>query len=587
MGKSGSDGRAKELIDLGDRLFRNKAGLDSLNQEISSIFYPERASFTSNLDLDANFGSQNMDSYPSLLRRELGNSMSATLRPKDQPWFHATTLNDRIDNDPDAAAYLEYMTSTIRRSIYDARSKFIRATKDGDHDFVTFGQAVISCEEAPSRDHLFFRWHHLRDCAWLENELGDVDHLHRKDTRNARSLIKMFGEKKVHEKVLTAREKEPGKMFDIRVIVMPADEYDSVDGGGKIDGKGRKLPFVAIYIDATNVKILREGALPQFIYNVPRWQMLPHSAYAFSPAAITALPDARMLQSLARILLEAGEKAVDPPMIATTEAVREVNLQAGAVSWVDMEYDERLGDALRPLEIKGDMRTGFALRQDVREMLSKAFFIDKLSLPEAGKQMTAYEIRTRLEEHVRNLLPLFEPMEVEYNVGLLDRAFVHLKQMKRFDWEAMPKILSSTDINWGFKNPMQEASQRVLVEQFQEALGIEKMAMEAGVRTPRLKIADARDDALRGSGGPARWRKTNEEVGAETDEAAARAKIASAGQELATGAEVAERVGGAVQSLQGAGVLPPPEAAAARTQPGNVRPAKGQQKAPPMLRQVA
>lgn len=581
-----ADGRAKELTDLGDSLFAKKSGVDGLCQEVAQIFYPERASFTSTLHLDADFNAENMDSFPSMLRRELGNSMSAVLRPRDQPWFAATTLDDDVDAIPEVAKYLEYVTLTMRRDLYDPRTKFVRATKEGDHDYVSFGQAVISCEEAPERDHLFFRAHHLRDCAWLENDLNEIDHLHRKDRMTARAMIRRYGDKRVHAAVKRAAEREPGKEFNIRCVVMPAEEYDTVDGGGKVKGKERRLPFVVVYIDADNGTVLREGGLPFFIYAVPRWHTVPGSQYAFSPATATALPDGRMAQALARILLESGEKAVDPPMIATTEAVREVNLQAGALSWVDAEYDERFGAALRPVDMKGDMRTGFALRQDVREMLSKAFFIDKLALPAAGKQMTAYEIRTRLEEHVRNLLPLFEPMEAEYNMPLLDRAFQHMVRMQRFDIRAMPDILSKREITWSFRNPMQEASRRILVEQFQETLGIESAAMQAGVSVPRIDFMKARDDALRGSGAPAKWMVSDEEIEMTMQANAAKAKVAAAAQEIAAGAGVAGQVGQAAQSLQGAGLLPAPEPAAAAVAPANVRPPKGQ-RALPMLRQAA
>ena len=65
---------------------------------------------------------------------------------------------------------------------------------------------------------------------------------------------------------------------------------------------------------------------------------------------------------------------MNPPLVATEQVVRsDMALFAGGVTWVDKDYDERLGAALRPIEIKGDMRTGFQLRQDVREMLAKAF----------------------------------------------------------------------------------------------------------------------------------------------------------------------------------------------------------------------
>ena len=556
-----SKSRAQDLLDLGNTLFTQKDGLHGLCQEIAELFFPARADFTTSLDWGATHGEQNDDSYPQLLHRQLSDSFSAWLRPKDRAWFRCTTLDDRIDADEENARYLEYVTATVRRKLYDPRSKFIRATKEGDLDYAAFGQCVISMEEAPNRSHLYMRTHHFRDCAWLENEIGDIDHLHRKDSMTARKLKATFGEKALHENIKQACEKNPSQPFPIRVIVMPADEYDYTGPGHKAAG-GRKLPFTICYVDVNNCKILKEGALPDFNYIVPRWQTRSGSPYAFSPATMTALPDARMIETLARILLEAGEKAVDPPLIATEEAVRDISTGAGGVSWIDYAYDEKLGEALRPLKISGDMRTGFAMRQDLRELLKSGFYIDKLTLPEAGKDMTAYEVARRLEEHVRNLLPIFEPIEVEYNSRLLDKAFTLLRNMNTFDLASMPDALSKRDITWAFESPIQQASSRLLAERAQETLTAVHEAKQFGLITASPVYEDqVFKDRIRGIGGPATWRKTAAEEQAEAEAAENRRRLAGMAQELATAGDVASKLGGGIQQLQAA-------AAGAGGQPG-------------------
>jgi hypothetical protein len=51
-------------------------------------------------------------------------------------------------------------------------------------------------------------------------------------------------------------------------------------------------------------------------------------------------------------LLEAGEKVTNPPLVVTQDVVRsDVAMYAGGLVWVDRDYDERLGDAVRPLNI--------------------------------------------------------------------------------------------------------------------------------------------------------------------------------------------------------------------------------------------
>jgi hypothetical protein len=574
-----SKARAQELIDLGNKLFDEKRPLDELNQEIAENVYPERADFTRERYLGENFADHQMDSFPNLARRELGNSMSSFLRPRARNWFETTTLDDGRDVDPENARFLEHITKVVKAKIYHPKTNFIASTKAADHDFVSFGNCVLSIEDASRkasndyegpRDFPYFECHHPRDAAWQENEISCIDHIHLKGVMTARQMKRKFGEKALAQEVKQACEKTPNKKVTIRRIVMPSDEYDYIGGDAK-GKKGKRLPFVVVYLDVDNVKILREGGLHDFLFAIPRWHRIGTFPYGFSPPGTTSLPDARMAQMLASIILESGEKQIEPPIVALDEKVREASLMAGSITWVDATYDGPVKDAMAALQVEGDMRIGFEMRKDVRDMLSKAWFLDKLALPEAGREMTAYETARRVEEHVRNLLPLFEPMEIEYNTAVLDKAFSVLDNMGAFSWAEMPDGLSGADITWTFKNPMQEASSRILVSQYQEALGLIQSGFEIAQATGQpitipVKLDVALKDALRGTSMPATWRKTPAEEEAEAaaaQEAAAEQQEKDdqlqAAQEVAGVVEMEESAGNALQSLQNAGVVPMPK----------------------------
>ena len=338
--------------------------------------------------------------------------------------------------------------------------------------------------------------------------------------------------------------------------MLPSDEYDYTAADAK--SKGRRLPFVMCYIDADNGRMLAEIPSPDFIFVVPRWQTLPGLQYAVSPATSIALPDGRLSQSMALMIMEAGEKAIDPPMAADSEVFREFNIQAGAMTWADLQGDRKISDVFQTIPINADMRTAFAMRADLREMLAKAFFIDKLNLPQVGPEMTATEVRARLEEHVRQLLPLFEPMEHEYNARILDKTFFRMRAMNKFSTAQMPDDLSGAEISWGFRNPLQEASTRILVQQFREAIDVETGAQQVGVGVARTDFALARDDAVRGIGLPAKWRRNDRDMAAEGEAKAKEAMVAKATQEASTLAQIGQQAGDAAQSMQAARLLPAP-----------------------------
>ena len=62
----------------------------SLLQEIAEHFYPERADFTYQRYLGDQFAEHLSDSAPPLIRRELGDSITAMLRPSGKDWGSMT-----------------------------------------------------------------------------------------------------------------------------------------------------------------------------------------------------------------------------------------------------------------------------------------------------------------------------------------------------------------------------------------------------------------------------------------------------------------------------------------------------------------
>jgi hypothetical protein len=53
----------------------------------------------------------------------------------------------------------------MRRVMYDSTSQFTRATKEGDADYILFGQCVIERRLSGLRNGLLYRTWYLRDCV--------------------------------------------------------------------------------------------------------------------------------------------------------------------------------------------------------------------------------------------------------------------------------------------------------------------------------------------------------------------------------------------------------------------------------------
>lgn len=510
----------KDLIDAGDRLFSRRGSLLAFWDELANNFDPVRADFQGATTLGDDYASGLMTSYPLIVARDLADSFSTMLRPSDKVW---ATMEGEGVTDWEGKRWLEWATNVQRKAMYDRAAQFVPTAKEGDRDFALFGQAVISVGTAPDRSAMLYRSWHLRDVAWADSVTGAVECVHRKwRTPTAQELARLFGIKKLHRRVAECLDagKDPYTTFNCRHIVMPADMYH---GEHKF-----RTPLVSIYIDVDNQHVMEVTGQRINEYVIPRWQRVRGTPYAVSPAAVCALPEARLLQAMTFTLLEAGEKAVRPPMVATQEAIRgDIDVRAGGITWVSSEYDERSGEVLRPLtQDKSGLPLGIELQQRSEQMLKQAFYLNRLELPGRGPDMTAYEVGQRVQEYIRNALPLFEPVEVDYNGALCERTFEVLAFNGAFGPpDSWPDSVRGKNIEFKFVSPLRDAVEKQKGQVFIEASQIvsQAVALDPGAAS-LVDAAEALRDTLAGIGVPTAWTRSKEAVQAMREQEAAMAQ---------------------------------------------------------------
>lgn len=537
---------AKSLKERGDRLFSAKVTLDRRNQEIADHFYPERADFTVRRDIGDDFAEHLMTGYPVMVRRDLGNAIGAMLRPKGRKWFEVRADREERE-DHEAKVWLEWASGLMRRAMYDHRSMLSRATKETDHDFSAFGGGVLMVEVNRRDVALNYKNCHLRDVAWEEDTYGLICGVHRNWKPTVTQLCRYFP-KTVHEKTRQRMEKDPHGLAHVRHVVIRMDEYG--------DKPTWRQPWMSLYIDCENEHVLEEVGSWTRRYVIPRWATISGSQYPYSPATVVALPDARLIQAMTLTLLDAGERAANPPMIGVASAIRgDLNVYPGGFTAIDAEYDERLGEVLRPLvQDKSGIPYGMDMADRLNAQIREAFYLNTLSLPPAGMspEMTAFEAGQRVQEYIRQALPLFEPMEENYNADLCDMTFETLLREGAFGGPDMiPEQLQGSDVRFQFESPISEAEERQKGQQFLETKSMIAQAMEVDQSAAyAVDFSTALTDALSGVGVPQKWLRDPAEIRARVanDQAAAQAQQLLAGAQQ--GADVAQKLGAASEAFQ-------------------------------------
>jgi len=487
-----------QLKQFADARFQDQQRVIHLWQILAENFYPERSDFTLSHGLGDELADGLANSQPILIRRELGNSFSAMLR--DGKWFDITT-----EEDPShlAKKWLEFGSDRLLKLMEHRSANFRRATKEGDHDYATFGQNVLSIEPNKMRNGLLFRTWHLRDCAWWDNDEGAVAGVVRRWKPKVHELLTYFGKDKLHENVVKDHHK---KMFqDVEII-----HFDVPSTMFHFDDKElEKFEFVSLFLDVKNNHIIDKVGKRFRTYVVPRFQTIAGSPYAYSPATVVGLPDARTLQAMTHTLLEAGERHARPPIIATENVIRgDANLYPDGITYVSEDYDERLGAAMRPLaqDAKG-FPLGVDMAAGIVEILQSAFYVNKIDLPDKGAEMTAYEFSERMKQYRRQNLPLFAPLEHEYNGQICEQSFNIAMEFNMFGSPAdIPQELAGKEVIFKFQSPLTESEEEQKVQLFAQVSDMVAKAAEfdQGVAL-NVDFGEALRDSIQGIGAPAKW----------------------------------------------------------------------------------
>lgn len=540
----------KKLNDLAQNTLSKRGSLLSLWQEIAMNFYPERADFTFQRSLGTDFAANLMTSYPVIVRRDLGNQIGTMLRPTEKQWNYMVCSDERVMQDNDSRAWLEWATTVQRRAMYDRVSQFTKATKHGDHDYATFGQCAISIELNRHATALLYRCWHLRDMAWLENTDGKICAIFRKWKVSVRELRQMFP-KTVSKSTEQMERLDPFKEVECMHMVVESDLYD---------GDSKSRPYTSIYYDVDHQSELEAVGIFDTIYVIPRWQTVSGSQYAFSPATVAALPDARLVQAMTYTLLEAGEKATNPPLIADQNIFRtDVALYAGGLTWADLEGDGKLSDYLHVLtNDKSGMPLGIEMQKDCRAMLADAFYMNVLRPfnPSTDPTMTAFQAGQIVQDYIRKALPLFEPMEADYNGAVCEATFGLLFRAGAFGpIQNMPAPLrGGVDIEFKFRSPLHDSIDQMKGQIFLQTKQMITEAIALDQTAPDILDAKiALRDVLQGIQTPARWTRSEDQIASmdmqRQDAAKTQAFIAAA----QGGADVAKTISESQKNLSKAG----------------------------------
>jgi len=369
----------------------------------------------------------------------LSSSLHGMLTNPSTSWFDLRFRENEINEDVQSKAWLDTCVERMYQAF--SRSNFQQEIHELYMDLVAFGTGCFFLEDYDGE--LRFSSRHISEIYISENYKGQVDMVCRKFNMSARAAVQQWG-KNVGKRIFDEAEKDPYKEVEILHSVYTRDNYNI-----KKKDKLNK-PFGSCYIDISGTHLIAEGGFDEFPFMVPRFLKSSSEIYGRSPA-MTALPDIKMLNEMAKTTIKAAQKQVDPPLLVPDDGfVLPVRTVPGGLNY----YRSGTRDRIEPLNIGANNPIGLNMEEQRRTAIRQAFFIDQLLLGQ-GPQMTATEVVQRNEEKMRLLGPVLGRLTSELLRPLINRAFSILQRNEAFP--PMPEYLAGVDIEIEYVSPLAKA----------------------------------------------------------------------------------------------------------------------------------
>lgn len=542
-----------QLCERNDALKSERSTWDSWCQELGDVVSPRKAEITTKNTLPS--GDKESRLYnTTAIQCNMTNASGCLgyIFPVSEKWFNMEPPDGEGDDRSHAwyAKCAEIMLTGL------ANSNFYTEAHEACLDRSGFGTGLLYVEESmTSNSGLVFDAVPVGTYSLAENSEKLVDTTFRERQMTAVQLAQEFGEGKLPKKVADALN-DPAKRnkekFTAVHAVYPREDRDTM----KLDAGN--MDVASCWFMPTEKTMLREGGYESNPYLASRYLKWGSEVYGWCPGW-QALPAAKQLNMLERLMDGMAEVALYPRMLIPSTLEGQVGMGAGEVTI----YNPFQQGKPETWGYEGKFDAGLERLQRREQEIRDAYHYDLFKMfANIDKQMTARETMERAAEKLVLFSPTFNRMTSEWLSPLLQRVFRIYMRQRRFPppppsvvgMDAMgphvrpPKIMFTSRVSLAIRS-LQSAGFMNLLEALQPMLAIDPTVRHV------VKISAAAKGLGRNFGVPEEWMASEEEymqsVQAEQQAIAAQQQAEMANQTVQTASKLKPEQINAVASALG------------------------------------
>lgn len=431
------DGR--KAIEIYERMVADADGMTGIWQECIRYCHPQdRPSYSAfGGDMRTTGWRRTLPvcSYPVVFAQRLASSIHSNAFPANDYWFDFAIVGSDGAVDEKGREWCRKARDITHQKIRQG-TNFYQESHALINGLVCLGTAGFYTYYKDGGLH--FRYIPVHKNFYIStNPDGEVDMAAVLHQWTAKEAIEEYGEGRVSDRIREAHRSghDGTRTYPFVQLIYPKKLYGekySLARGGK--------PYGDVTVEYDTGKVVKVSQHGGFPFAVPRFEVYSDDTYGRSPA-MAAMPEIKAINSLRKTLLDAGVRAIKPPLFMNG-LLGNVNLEAGAINR-NANFDK---NSVWTYPAPTDFPVGKDLMTEILESLKCAFYIDVFQAIEQGKYMTATEVTARTRNKVDNLAPIITRIQKEFSSKVVLRSLELL--IENGDIEAPPVSASEDEASY-------------------------------------------------------------------------------------------------------------------------------------------
>lgn len=337
------------------------------------------------------------------------------------------TPPDDLPLTTELAMFYNKMTQRTVAAMDDPAANLTLSLDEYMLDQIIFGTSGVGVEKG-YKSKLLFKPYGVKEVYFDEGRNGLVDSLYIYYEWRLNRLVAEYGLDKVSEK--SRKKYEQGKGGDkVKVLHVIKPRLEK-----KAEMGALAMPYMSLHFEFDSEHILNESGFHELPIRMGRFRKLNYERQGRSPA-MNAIADIREANVLRESIIVATAKMLDPPLGVLDDGMlggNVIDTSPKAINVFNGAHNMSGNSPVFPLVTIGSLEPALRRLEDLKESISRHFYIDRLLDFNNQTEMTLGEVQIRDQIRTASLSALFSRQLAEVFTPLFERVVSILWREKEF-----------------------------------------------------------------------------------------------------------------------------------------------------------